>query len=187
MEIKSTRIDSDCADFLVFAVGESCVRFDLDKEKEIKETLDNITKFLKSEYMITDNDIVISRYIKDGKFNGISYYFRNSDHAIKGQLCIAFLTDKKQPCYIFRTAIGYPPEWSISQYNELCKQIDKLVRELKLKMNTHSKSPYNMLRTSSPYSEPIFYVIQNKLDISSFKGFMGKIQTIAERYPLHNN
>lgn len=174
MEIKSKTIDTDCGKLLYREIKGSFSRFELEKEDEIKEALQNITKFLESEYKLRDEDIVIYKYKKDGKFIGITYHFRNTDYAIKGQLCIVF-TDKKQSYYIFRTAIDCPQTWSIEQYKDFCNNVDKLARELKLE-RTHV----------STYSEPVFYVNSEKVDIDFFKDFIGKIQIIAEHFPLYN-
>jgi len=64
MEQEIKRVELDCTQFLINE-SESGVRFKLENEGELKEVLENITRFLESEYKFRDEDCVKCLYYKD--------------------------------------------------------------------------------------------------------------------------
>lgn len=173
-----------------------------DLQDDIRRNIDDITRFLKSNYGLLDKNIEISVYTgmhgnvhkanvhKVNYINGVRYELDNIK--IIGEIFIVFMADSRydyrketiSPYYIFRTEIEKIPVDkipcdSIDIYMKFRTGIIELSDALEFKLDK-----YEHFLGRNIYTEPIFYQRQEMIDVNSFRRFIEGIAHIGEIFPL---
>lgn len=159
------------------------IYIDKGEESKIGDILIDIIKYMSNRFTLTKDNIIISRYKRNGNFNGLIFIFNDIQRDILGNIFIIPFSRNAIIYYYYKfdTSIDPFPATSVSEYKAECRKFYKFLKEIGLKHVTDLN--FFGLRLSI-CRQPVLYTENGDIMLDNFKEFVNKIEEIGQKYVL---